>query len=148
MIKKGSLINPNHHVPNIKHSREEEKERTFFRNKQSFLEGKQIIYSADENCQGAGNSSPYPKVSPYRFTIVLELVDIIFKIIDTTTEKFLLTDLGIKQLSVKGRLAPSQTELVVLKYMIHPMLQSLKELSQVCELIAYTYLPRSFIKEF
>ena len=96
MIKKGSLINPNHHAPNIKHSREEEKERTVFRNKHSFLEGgKKIIYSADENGQGAGNSL-YPKVSPYRFTIVLELVDIIFKIIDTTNEKFLLTDLGIK----------------------------------------------------
>eukprot|EP00347_Sterkiella_histriomuscorum_P022509 403338223 len=87
----------------------------------------------------------YPKTSQKKYTLILEMVDILLKILDTEVEQFYLQDIAIQELS--SSMSESTHEIILVKYMPHPMLKALKDLQMYCELILYTFLPREFCQQ-
>eukprot|EP00347_Sterkiella_histriomuscorum_P006406 403352886 len=122
--------------------------RKVFLTEPDILKGKKVFYSViEENQQliynDSANPLPYKKTSQRRFTLVMDIVDIIIKIVDTSTEYFYLQDITIQEIS----LSKASHEILLIKYLTHPLIKALRDLQAYCELIVYTYLPKECISQ-
>jgi hypothetical protein len=91
----------------------------------------------------------YKKESPKKLTLVLEMVDILLKVIDINSKEqlCLLHDQSMHQIALKSATIPNSFEVIVTRFMKTAMIKSLKDLQDVCELVLFTYLPRNFVDE-
>ena len=60
--------------------------------------------------------SPYYLINIEKFTVVMDMVDILVRIIDVTRDPFTLQDVGIHELQIRNRTEQNLIEIVRVTY--------------------------------
>ncbi|TNV86173.1 hypothetical protein FGO68_gene2101 [Halteria grandinella] len=121
---------------------------------QTILGEKKVLYTTldcDQSLIPVGDEQPqdrFKKLMPRKLTLVMEMVDILVKIVDVNSEQaFPLQDQSMHQIAVPKKDDPNSKEIILMRFMEQALLKSLRELQSYCELILYSYLPRAFIEK-